>query len=182
MTLEEADRRVARYAWLERRRFDLLGTWAAGAPEPEAKALLATHALRHAWHGSLWAEHLPRRSGHAGPTADAGEDALVAVVDAAARPRGAGATAERLVGAYRVLAPYAVTAYTQHLALASVISDASQLRTLRLVLADQVEGWQEGEAVLQSLLRTEHDIKRAASHQAALEVLMLAAGGVAGAG
>lgn len=179
-TLEELDRRARRYAWLERRRFEVLGGWTASVPEPEVKAMLATHAHHHAWHASLWDGHQPHRSGYdaAGAGTPAG-DALVACMDAVAGPQGHRATVERLVGAYRVVAPYAAATYTADLDRASSISDGPLARTCRLVLADQLHDWREGECALQSLLVTDAAIDSAAACSARLEKLLLAAGGIA---
>ncbi|MGI8758077.1 MAG: hypothetical protein ACR2K0_02095 [Acidimicrobiales bacterium] len=179
--LEELDRRARRYAWLERRRFEVLGGWTATVPEPEVKAMVATHAHHHAWHASLWDRHRPHRSGHDATAGGAPVgDALVACIDAVAGPPGDGATIERLVGAYRVVAPYAAAAYGADLDRASSISDAPLVRSCRLVLADQLDDWREGERALQALLATDAAIDRAAACQGRLEKLLLAAGGVGG--
>jgi hypothetical protein len=42
--------------------------------------------------------------------------------------------------------------------------------------------WRDGEMLIQSLITTKKDVKRAANHQAKLEALMLDAGGIAGPG
>ena len=180
--LEELDRRARRYAWLERRRFEVLGGWTVSVPELEVKAMVATHAHHHAWHASLWAGHLPHRSGYDDAGIAPAGDALVACIDAVAGPPGEGATIERLVGAYRVLAPHAAAAYTADLDRASSVSDAPLVRTCRLVLADQLDDWREGERALEMLLVTDAVIDRAAACQARLEQLLLAAGGIAGPG
>ncbi len=178
--IEEADRLVARYLWLERRRFEVLGAWVTSAPEPEVAQLLATQAHHHAWHASVWERHLPRRSGYvASGTAPAGPG-LSAFVDAVAAPSGPGATVARLVGAFRVLAPRAVSSYSAALARASNVSGAAFARTCRLVLADQIADWHDGELALQSVLDTDELIIQAARHQGELERRLLAAGGITG--
>jgi hypothetical protein len=42
--------------------------------------------------------------------------------------------------------------------------------------------WREGEMLLKSIIETDEEIERATAHQARLEKLMLAAGGIAGKG
>ncbi|HVL03338.1 MAG TPA: hypothetical protein VM386_02755 [Acidimicrobiales bacterium] len=174
-TLEESDRLVAAYRWLERRRFELLGSWVSSTTELEVKLAFARHARHHAWHASLWEQHLPHRSGYEGPAdlrpADRG---LAVCIEALAEADGPAATVERLVGAYRVLAARAVTDYTAHLARASPVSDPALDRTGRLVLADQLHDQREGEAMLQVLLEDDHRIERAAATQARLEKLTAA--------
>lgn len=180
-TLEEADRRVAGYVRLERRRFEVLGGWVVSVPEPEVKLLLAVHAGHHAWHASLWSEHLPRRSGHqaTGPALP-GAATLAACLEAAAEAATTTTTVERLVGAYRVIARHAGDAYVEHLARASTVSDAALSRTCRLVLADQLEDGRQGEALLRSLLDTEAKRELASAHQVRLEKLLRVEGDITG--
>lgn len=174
-TLEESDRLVASYRWLERRRFELLGGWVASTVEPEAKLAFARHARHHAWHASLWEQHLPHRSGYEAPGDPRPADRGLAVcIEALAEADGPEATVERLVGAYRVLAVRAVGDYTAHLARVSPVSDPAVARTGRLVLADQLHDQSEGEALLRALLEGDGRIERAAATQARLEKLTMA--------
>jgi hypothetical protein len=87
---------------------------------------------------------------------------------------------ERLVGAYRVVVPRLVAAYTAHLNHTSAAADAPTARALGLVLADEVAAWREGELLVQSLIASAADAQRAADHQARLEALIADAGGLAG--
>lgn len=175
--LQELDRRIARFVWLEQRRFELLGGWAVSTAELDVKAMVATQSHHHAWHATLWEDHLPHRSGH-DPSATAPVDAgLAGVIDAVRAPE---ATLERLVGAYRVLAVHAIAAYSRHLERSSAVSDAAVARTCRLVLADQLDGWRHGEMALQSLFSTDAEVSRAGAHQARLERLLVGAGGWVG--
>jgi hypothetical protein len=52
-------RRLGELRWVERRLFELVGSWVVGAPDPATKAWLATSSLHHAWHGELLAGVLP---------------------------------------------------------------------------------------------------------------------------
>ncbi len=179
-SLAEIDRRVARFVWLERRRFELLGGWAPTVAELDVKALLATQAHHHAWHASLWEDHLPRRTGHdSAATKGAVDERLRAVIHAVGRPE---TTLERLVGAYRVLAAHAIAAYTRHLERSRPPGDAALARTCRLILADQLDDWRQGELALQSLLGSGDDVDRGGAHQVHLERLLVEAGGFAGCG
>ena len=173
LSARQTEQRVGHYVWLERRRFEVLGRDAASVPEPEAKVLLATHARHHAWHARLWEAHLPRRSGP-GTTGLVvpGDAGLRACLDAPGEPDAELITIDRLAAAYRVVATRAISAYGRHLERASTVSDAALVRTCRLVLADQLEDWRQGEALLQSLLTTAAAIDRAAAYQARLEHLL----------
>jgi hypothetical protein len=64
----------------------------------------------------------------------------------------------------------------------SEITDAPTIRTLKLALIDEFDDWRDGEMMLQSLIETPDEVDRAATHQARLEKLMVAAGGIAGPG
>ena len=179
VALHEVDRRVARFVWLEQRRFEVLGGWTATMADAVVKAMVATQSHHHAWHASLWATHLPHRSGDAVP----GPGPIPAgLEDFVEDLRGSHDALERLVGAYRVVAVHAVAAYTRQLELATAVSDAAVARTCRIVLADQLDDWRQGEAVLQALLATGADVERAGARQVHLERLLLDAGGFAGVG
>lgn len=176
LSLEDGARVAGHHIWLEMRLFEVLGGWVTSTPEPPVKAHLATHSRRHAWHAELWNGHLPRVVG-----IDA--DALVTpfapaaerVVDTLAE---AASTLERLVGLYRVVLPRVVTATAARLDLATPVADAALARSLRFVLADDLDEWREGEALVHRALATPDEVDRAAAHQAALERLVVEAGGL----
>ncbi|MBV8984298.1 MAG: hypothetical protein JO248_07645 [Acidimicrobiia bacterium] len=109
-------------------------------------------------------------------------DALVAFVDAMTEPEAPELTIEKLVGVYRVLIPHKIAAYTFHLNNTSTITDAPTIRSLKFALQDEFEDWRDGEMLIQSLIDSDAEVDRAAAHQAKLEKLMLAAGGIAGPG
>ena len=106
----------------------------------------------------------------------------MAFVDAMTEPEAPDLTIEKLVGVYRVLIPHKIAAYTYHLNNTSRITDAPTMRSLGFALQDEFEDWRDGEMLLQSLIDTPEEVDRASAHQARLEKLMLAAGGIAGPG
>jgi hypothetical protein len=163
------------------RAFETLGVWSTSVPEPDVKGVLATHSRQHAWHAELWHDLLPT-IGEAGVERfiEPPGPGLPAFVEALAAPDASDLTVEKLVGAYRVLVPHIVSAYGRHLDRTSPVSDGPTARALRLVLTDQLEHWREGEALIQAQLHGDTDVDRASSHQAALERLLIAAGGIAG--
>ncbi len=182
LPLEESARRMGAYRWVESRLFEILGAWVATVPELDVKATLAVHAREHAWHAELWHEHLPRagKMSPEGLTRPTNED-VANLFTAMAEPEGGGndgtgRTIEKLVGAYRVLVPRMVVAYSAHLAACSAITDGPVIRALRLIVRDELEGWARGEAMIQSLLGTEAQVRRAADRQASLESMIAGAG------
>jgi hypothetical protein len=183
LSLEASARRIGHYCWIEMRTFEILGTWTAQVPEPAVKATLATHSRQHGWHAELWHDLLPV-IGESGVDSfiEPPSAALAAFVEALAAADAPELTLEKLVGAYRVHVPHAVSAYRQHLDGTSPISDGPTIRALRLVLSDQLDQWREGEALLQAQLRSDADVDRASSHQLHLEKLLVASGGIVGAG
>src|SRR6202035_3227894 len=178
-TVEETARRVGNYKWIEMRLFEALGGWVATVPELDVKMRLGTHCYKHAWHSELWHKRLPelREMNPERLTAPA-NDEVVTFMTAVAEPEAADQTIEKLVGVYRVLIPHKVAAYTYHLNNTSTITDAPTIRSLKFVLADEMEDWRDGEMLIQSLLETGAEVRRAADRQAELETLLLAAGGI----
>ena len=182
-SLEESAKRIGHYRWIEMRLFEVLGSWVATVPELDVKMCMGVHCRHHAWHAELWLERLPELREMSADALTVPPNAeLVAFVDAMAAPAEPERTIEKLVGVYRVLIPHKVAAYTFHLNRASAIADASTIRSLRFVLGDEIEGWRDGEVLLQSLMTTPEVVRTAAEHQVELETLMVAAGGVAGPG
>jgi hypothetical protein len=197
LTIDESGRLVGGYAWVELRLFEIVGGWVPDVPEPEVKVRLAAQARHHAWHAELWFGHRPVVEGRdvddlvAPPTAGAvaALDALASLgvpippdgedapdppdADPAGEP---GATLDRLAGLSRVVLPRLITAYGRHAEAGSAVADGPVLRTLRFVLADDVADWREGEALVQSLVRTPADAERAAAAVARLESLLAADG------
>ena len=176
LPLEELARRAGAYCWLEGRLFETLGGWVPTVPEPEVKLALAAHAREHAWHAGLWKERLPLTREMSPERLTAPASAQVEAFAAAlAEARSEDQTIEKLVGAYRVLLPRMIVAYSEHLRVTTEVTDGPVVRALRLVLRDEMEGWARGEELIQSLLRNEGHVRRAADHQALLEVMLATA-------
>jgi hypothetical protein len=182
-SVEESARRVGNYKWIEMRLFEVLGGWVATVPELDVKLRLGTHCYHHAWHAELWHKRLPElREMNPERLTAPPNDELVAFVDAMTEPEGPDLTIEKLVGAYRVLIPAKIAAYTYHLNNTSTITDAPTIRSLTFILQDELDDWRDGEMMIQSLIQSEAELDRAIAHQAKLQKLMLAAGGIAGPG
>jgi hypothetical protein len=182
-TVEETARRVGHYKWIEMRLFEALGGWVATVPELDVKMRLGTHCYKHAWHAELWHKRLPElREMNQERLTVPPNDEMVTFVEALTEPEKPDETIEKLVGVYRVLIPHKIAAYTYHLNNTSTITDAPTIRSLKLALNDELEDWRDGEMLIQSLLESAEEVERAAAHQAHLEKLLLAAGGIAGPG
>jgi hypothetical protein len=179
--VDESAVRVGNYAWIETRLFEALGGWVATVPELDVKLRLGTHCYHHAWHAELWRKRLPElREMKADRVVAPANDDVVAFVEAMTEPEASDLTIEKLVGVYRVLIPHKIAAYTYHLNATSTITDAPTIRSLKFILSDEYDDWRDGEMLLQSIIRTPDDVDRASAHQARLEKLLVAAGGIAG--
>ncbi len=181
-SVEETARKVGNYKWIEMRLFEALGGWVATVPELDVKMRLGTHCYKHAWHAELWHKRLPELREMNPDRLTVPAQGMEEFVAAMTEPEAADLTIEKLVGVYRVLIPHKIAAYTYHLNNTSRITDAPTIRSLGFALEDEFEDWRDGEMLLQSLIETEDEVQRAADHQARLEKLMLAAGGIAGPG
>jgi hypothetical protein len=182
-TVEETARRVGHYKWIEMKLFEALGGWIATVPELDVKMRLGTHCYHHAWHADLWNKRLPElREMNPDRLTVPANDELVAFVDAMTEPEDPSLTIEKLVGVYRVLIPHKIAAYTYHRNNTSTITDAPTIRSLHFILQDELNDWRDGEMMLQSLIETPEELQRAVDHQAKLQRLLLAAGGIAGPG
>ena len=182
-TVEETARRVGNYKWAEMRLFEVLGGWVATVPELDVKLVLGRHTYHHAWHSELWHKRLPelREMNQERLTLPPNPE-FEKFMDAVREPEAPELTIEKLTGVYRVLIPRFIAVYTYHLNGTSSITDAPTIRSLKFALQDEFEDWRDGEMLIQSLIDTDAEVDRAAAHQAKLEKLMLAAGGVAGPG
>ena len=198
LSLDLQARLVGSYQWVERRLFEVVGSWVASEPVPEAQVLFDVYSQQHAWHAELFADRLPaldsvdpdtlvlppsaevdRMLGAlAGVVPDDHDSAvggsLIGRGEGSAAP--SGGTLPRLVGIGRVVLGRLVTGYTLHLRRVSPVADAPMNRCLRLVLRDETEQWQAFEALTQALLRRPHDVAVVTGHQQRLEEMIAGAG------
>ncbi|MBK5222146.1 MAG: hypothetical protein JJE52_04585 [Acidimicrobiia bacterium] len=182
-TVEESARRAGNYKWIEMRLFEALGGWIATVPELDVKMRLGTHCYHHAWHAELWHKRLPElREMNPERLAVPPNEQMERFVEALTEPEAADLTIEKLVGVYRVLIPHKIAAYTYHLNNTSTITDAPTIRSLKFILHDEMDDWRDGEMILQSLIETPDDVRRAAERQVELETILVAAGGICGPG
>ncbi|MDA8147370.1 MAG: hypothetical protein M0Z93_01150 [Actinomycetota bacterium] len=199
LSLAEAAAVVGGYVWIERQLAAAVGAWATRLALPAVQVHLAAQSGRHGWHAELWAERLPRLDGLnvealcRPPSPAVGE--VIGALDPLRRERvrepergGPSRTDEPpeggtgpgalpfLAGLYRVVLPRLVVSYQAHLRAASPVSDGPVIRALRLVVADELEDWHDGELLVQRLVRRPHDVDAAAGFQKQLEAGLVRAG------
>jgi len=197
-SLHAQARLMGSYRWVERRLFEVLGSWVASEPVPEAQVLFDVYSQQHAWHAELFADRLPALDSVdpdtlvLPPSAEVDRmlAVLAGVVPAGDRPASVGSligpgegstfpsggTLPRLVGLGRVVLPRLITGYNLHLRRVSAVVDAPTTRGLRLVLRDEIEEWQALEVLTEALLRRPHDVAVVTGHQQRLEEIIAGAG------
>jgi hypothetical protein len=173
-SLEEMARRVGGYQWLEMQMFEILGSWVKTIPENPVKLRLGADCYHHSWHAEMWQQRLPElREMPIDRLVAPFSPQIAACVEAVRETQGQDQTLEKLVGAYRVLVPYKISMYTDHLRKASPVSDGPIIRILTLALTDEMADWREGELLIRSLMIRPDDALRAAAHQGRLEALLV---------
>jgi hypothetical protein len=130
LTLDDSARFLSHATWLERRLFEVLGSWVPTTPEPAVKLALARHSRRHAWHAQLLEPLRPETRDHdveQRAPLDKEWRTLVSRMLAAAT------TSQRLARALDVLGS-TITCYEQHLAAMRPVRDGPARRAVGLVL------------------------------------------------
>jgi hypothetical protein len=139
VNLVETARVAQAGAQLEEATFGLLGAWMPSVPEPEAKVLIAEHALHHAWHASLWRALIPEAIGLVVAAIEGGEGPFareLALVEALAGEAFEG-TFERLRAVHGLFGQLRREAYGTLLESLTSASDGPVIRALTLISADQ---------------------------------------------
>ena len=169
MHIVEQARRLARYEWLERRLFEIVGAWSAGDADAEAVRVFATQARHHGWRAGMWSELTPVLHdvdrATVGPTL-----AAVEAMDAFAS---LGSTVERSTALANTVLPTLQRRYDTELEGSNPVADAPVIRVLQLLSLDAKQDWGAAAQLHRSVVRTEEDKERAAATQSWLEVLLL---------
>jgi hypothetical protein len=179
LDIETSAQRAGVHRWIEQRLFEILGRWSAEVVVPEAKGLLGAQSYHHAWHAELWRgclptlPHLDPEGVTAPPSAG-----LAAVLDEVADAAGEQDALGRLVGVYRVVVPRLAVAYADRQAGASAVSEGPVLRALDLIRPDLARDGEAGERLVQSLVASADDARRAGERQGWLEGRLVEAGGI----
>jgi hypothetical protein len=179
LDIETSAQRAGVHRWIEQRLFEILGRWSGEIPVAEARGLLGAQSYHHAWHAELWRACLPTLP-HLDPEAVTAppSPALATVMDEVADGAGAHDGLCRLVGVYRVVVPRLAAAYAGRHAGTSAVSDGPVLRALELIRPDLARDGEAGERLVQSLVETPDDARRAGERQGWLEGRLIEAGGI----
>jgi hypothetical protein len=173
---------VGAYQWIERRLFEVLGGWVTTEAVAEARLLYDVYSQQHAWHAELWADRLPVLDGldpatfTVAPSVEVDRLLVLLSGGAPGEAPAAGGTLLRLVGLARVVLPRLIAGYGIHLRHAAPVADAPVVRSLRLVMRDEIEAWQAMETLVQTLVDRPHDIAVVTAHQQALEEVLAGIG------
>lgn len=193
LTFLESSRRLGAYLWIESRLYEVVGSWAREAPEPEAKVLFDLLSSHHSWRADLWAGHMPRLKEidlaelvrAPTPALEETLNWLEAPSETAGgvTPRGGSGETESLMIAHgRVILPRLAAVYRRHLARTSPASDAPLIRSLNIAASDISDDWAEEERALQGISEAsgiDRDVdERAALFQDDLESRLATAGGL----
>lgn len=166
-------RRIGHHAWVERQLFEWLGRWSGTPTTPEVTVFFGQRAAIHGWHSEVLFERLPQLR-------EIGAESLVAPRDDTVRrlvetlcsePQPDGAVAA-LAGHVRVMLPLLLSSYRDLRSKASVVSDPSTVRWIGMVLADDLDEWQQADSLLRRLLRGPADIDEAIARQRELELIV----------
>jgi len=182
LTLAESATLLGQYQWIEQRLYELTGRWSGESSVPAVQLYLDELSAQHGWHAGLWDERLPIVDGldrrAPGGHRDSGARLLLDAVGADEPAPGDGPvrTLRRMAGLCRVVLPRLIVTYDRHLARAVPVADGPVTRVLRLVVRDEVEAWQAGEALVERLLVTADDVAAATAAQQRLEALVVGAG------
>jgi hypothetical protein len=174
LRLEEAAARHGVYRWVERRLFELTGSWAAapGLPD-EARPLLFEASAAHAWHAELWEARLPVLAGvdrtaltrppegEVGPMLESLEPGAFGGDDGTAGRR-------FLVGLARVVLPLLLVSYRRLGQRLVPVADGPAIRALTLVVRDDEEELRAAEGLLDGLLGDPEAVQQAAEWTRAL--------------
>jgi hypothetical protein len=179
LTLQEVAVRLGAYRWVERRLFELTGSWAAAPGLVDAaRVVLFEASAQHAWHAELWEARLPVLAG-------VDPDRLTRPLGGAVEPLLAGLergafdgdeeTAGRrfLVGLGRVVLPLLLVSYRRFGECLVPVSDGPALRALTLVVRDLEEELTAAQGALDALLAPPQAAQEAAEWTRALGVPVL---------
>lgn len=176
LTLAESARRVVGWANAEFALYETVGSWVVGTPDPGAKIYFDSCSQHHAWRAAAWKDHTAAgwtaKTG-IGETAAGGADEGGGLM---AHLRGAEGTIPRLAAYCRIVLPYTLIAYRSWRAGCSSSADRPVARTLDRALADVEADWQDGEQILEGLLRTREEVLGASRAVGEAECLLVGKG------
>ena len=169
--------RLIRYGWLEKQAMELGLAWLNPTPEWEVKEALSLHLYLDAQHAGWIRERVsemrnpaPRMDVSPSPELKAFIDELLTAQD----------TLEKIVGLYGVLKPALLAAYRLHFSQAQPLVDHPTRRMLRMIIADEEETMEWGQAAAVAVCAPSGAKARAEAWSAHLQAYLRAAGGIMG--
>ena len=168
MLIRDTARSLAHLAWVERRLFEVVGSWVAGTADGEVAALFAARSMHHGWRAALLGERVPVLH-DLDPLELEPPTSFVALLD------GVSASAddlERLVALAQVVGPALVERHQAMLHASTEVADAPVTRALRLIVLDEQDDQRAAELLLSPRMRNDGDMARAAAHRSALTRLL----------
>ncbi len=174
---EHSARLLRNYRYVVERTMRALGGWIALTPELSAKLLMGRHVWDLAQHCDAFGRRLPELRAHA-QESESANPSIATFMDAIEEPEAPDQTVERLVGVYAVLKPHLRATYCEHLARANPVYEPPTRRILTRCIEDETRHIVAGGEILGHLGGTAAAKERARVHQARLDGLLAAAGGV----
>lgn len=141
LTIEGSARLICRWAWAERRLYEVVGGWATSAVAPAVKIYFDACSQHHAWRQRLWDERRPGLPAQMVPS----YEGTATAADALAPIEG---DVECLSAYCRVVLPRIVVGYRSWEGQCSLPSDRPVARALGFALADVMADWERGSGLL----------------------------------
>jgi hypothetical protein len=174
LRLQEVAARHGAHRWVERRLFELTGSWAAAPGLPDgARLLLFEASAAHAWHAELWEARLPVLAGVdreqlTRPLGGAVEPLLASLEPGAFGGDDETAGRRFLVGLARVVLPLLLVSYRRLAQRLVPVTDGPAIRALTLVVRDTEEELRAAETLVDGLLGDPEAAQQAAEWTRAL--------------
>jgi hypothetical protein len=150
LSVEASARLVSGWATVERRLYEVVGSWVTTAGDPAAKIYFDTASQHHAWRERLWEERLPGLPAHLVPSCDRTAcDRSTSPLEALGAVEG---DVERLSGYCRAVLPRIVVGYRSWQSRCSGSSDRPVARALGFALMDVLADWESGSSLLTGYL------------------------------
>lgn len=180
--VEAVARRVRNFRYAAEWLMMILGGWIATVPELPVKTGFGRIIWEMAEAADKLGKRLPElRCGTRSVSAsEAPNEAFAAFVRAVAAPESPALTIEKLTGVFDVFLPHLADTWAQTIAETDPIADAPTIKIVEECLTGARRSIAWGQEVLDTLCRTPDEIERRLERRAALEVILVACGGVTG--
>ena len=176
-TVAQDVERLIRYAWLEKQAMELGLAWLNPTPEWEVKEALSLHVYLDAQHVG-WVRERVSEMRNPAPRMDVSPSVdLKSFIDELLTAQD---TLEKIIGLYGVFKPALLAAYRQHFSHAHPLADHATRRMLKMIMADEEEVLEWGQAAVEAVSATPDAKARADAWSAHLRIYLQAAGGIMG--